>query len=591
MLVLGTSGQGQTEWPYVVSSSALAAQEFGGLGTLTRGMYETKNAGAQNVILYRLGATSAKIEHIGDSAGVGGYTVETLRRDDDAGSIYSIYYDDASDRLIVWNEVTGIIVYDNDSSDPVDLGEVIVSGSRAAAGGPDIAGPSQGIAMEDLVPGHTGLVYTAGTDADNPSRMELYEYLYKAYKILLSQDFDWVVPMDTYLDDKNIVDGDTFSASYIAGIVSGGTYPTASGDDDILGKLYVEEYQGDFYFFWDLNGDGVAELYPDGVGLASSTTNIAGDSLSTTSFHEINFAYQLARFCHEVSTNTKFCLGVIGTRPPASLAPADISVWIGKAPSYSTRSDGSKYIARYADNGSGLLGNKFKAGNYTFRSGEGFGGFILTDSEYLDSTELTDNNDFPVDIGRYISVVAASVRLFNAFDTSGRGYVTTAAPSYLGFTSSLDEQIAPTNKVIRGMQRVFDIRARLVDQLATAGYVYIWEKPKGLTVSDAPTGARPTSDFRRLTTMRIIKRVSGAVRDAADPFIGNSFSDGRRDALDNAIGEKLNKLRSAGYITRYTKEITQTRAQKVTGIADLRLVMVPAWELRQLTVDLSLAPQ
>lgn len=590
-LVLGTAAQGQSQWPYVVQTTSSAASEFGSEGTLTRGMYEARTAGAQNVVLYRVGATPAKLEHIGDSTGVGGYSIETLRRDDDAGASYTVYYDDSADRLVVWNAISGLAVYDNDSTDPVDLGEVIVSGYRATAGGPDIAGPSVGFALEDIVSlGHTGTAYTAGTDGDNPSRMELYQYYYKAYKALLIQDFDWVIPMDVYLDNKNIVDGFAFTAAYLAGITGGDDYPTPGGIDDILGKLFVEEYQGDWYFFWDLDNDGVAELYPS-VGSASSTTKIDGSSLSAADFHEVNFAYQLAYFCHEVSVNNKFCLGGIGVRPPESLSLADIANWVGKSPTYTTRSDGTRYIRSIGDNGSGLLGNKFKAGTYAYRGGEAFGGLMLTDSEWLDGTEEEDLNGYPIDLGRYISVTTAYLRLFNAFDRTGRGYIVTAAPTYIGYASALDEQTAPTNKVIRGVQRVFGISARQVDELAGAGFVHVYEKPKGLTISDAPTAARPQSDFRRLTTMRIVKRTVGAIRVASDPFLGNAFDTARKAALTTAIEQTLDRLVTGGYIQRYVVDIRQTARQMVIGEADCQLTLVPAWELRRITLNVALAPQ
>jgi hypothetical protein len=554
-------------------------------------MYETKTAGAENVILYRIGSTPAKLEHVGDSAGTDGYTIETLRRDDDAGSLYTVYYDDSSDRLVIWNSQTGLIVYDNDDSDPVDLGEVIVSGSRASGGGPDIAGPSAGYALEDVVSlGHTGTAFTAGTDGSSPSRMELYEFLYKAYKQLISEDFDWVIPMDVYMDDWNIVDGYSFSSSYISGISGGSGFPTAASTDDILGKVFIEESAGTYYFFWDLDNDGVADLYPD-TGYASSTTKIDGTSLSTADFHEVNFAYQLGRFCHEVSTNNKFCLGSIGVKAPTSLSLEDLSSWVGKSPTYTTRSDGTKYIRQASDNGTGLLGNKFKAGTYAFRGGEAYGGFMLTDTEFLDGTEELDDNGQPKDLGRYLSIVSSYVRLFNAFDIRGRGYVSTFAPTYLAFASTLDEQTAPTNRVYRGIQKVIELSPRIVDRLAGAGYICVFEKPKGLTISDAPTAARPQSDFRRFTTMRIVKRVMGAVRDAGDPFIGRSLNDVRREAMSQAIDQKLDKLVTGGYIQRYVKEIRQTPVQRVVGEAEVWLTIVPAWELRQIQVYIALAPQ
>lgn len=591
-LVLGTADKGAADFLYTVTSSAAAASEYGNKGTLTRGMYEVRQGGAENAILYRMGATSAKLSHVGDSTGVGGYTIETYRKDDDAGSIYSIYYDDSADRLIIWNVVSGLAVYDNDSVDPIDLEEVIISGYRAAGGGPDIAGPSAGFLLEDVVGlGHPGTSYVAGTDGTTPSRMELFEYLQKAYAALMSYDFDYVVPMDVYLDDKNLVDGYSFSPAYLASIVVGDEYPDPGGIDDILGRVYYEEYEGRLYFFWDLDADGVAELFPVGVGLASATTKTDGTSLSAADFHEVNFAYQLARFCAEVSVNNNFVLGVIGTRPPASRSVEDIARWVGKSPVYTTRSDGTQYIARVQDNGTGLLGNKFKAGKYGFRGGVAYGGFILTDTDFCDGVEQTDINGFPIDIGAYLSLVTSFVRLFNAFDLSGRGYIATSAPTYMGYVSSLDEQQAPTNKVMRGVYKVISLGQRQVDNLATAGYICLFDKPRGLTWSDAPTGARPTCDYRRLVTMRVVKRAVRAVRDACDPFLGNAFNPAKRAAMQNAITQALDKLVKGGYIVRHESTIKQTGTQKVLGKADIDLMLVPSWELRRITLTVSLQPQ
>jgi len=589
-LVLGTAESGTSDL-YVVGSSSNAASEFGSGGTLTRGMYEVRQAGAENAILYRVGATAAKLEHVGDTLGVGGYTVETILKDDVAGSRYTIYYDDTSDRLVVWNALTGLTTYDNLTSDPIDTGEIIISGSRAAGGGPDIAGPSVGIALEDVVgAGHTGTAFTAGTDATSPSRMELWQYYHKAYKELVSQDFDFVVPMDCYMDDKNIVDGDEFAAAYLSGISGGDDYPTAESDDDILGKVYVEEYLGQYYYWWDLDGDGIADLYPS-VGHASATLKIDGNSLSAADFHEVNFAYQLARFCDEVTTNNQFCIGSIGIRPPASLSLADLSNWVGKLPTYRTLSDGTLDIPNVGSNGTGLLGNKFMAGSYNYRAGIANGGFMRTDTDYLDGIVATDANGEDIDIGRHLNMVAAYLRLFNPIDTSGRGYVTSAAPTYMGFVSSLDEKRAPTNKVITGVRSVFTVHPRKIDDMAGAGYVFIFEKPKGLTISDAPTAARPTSDYRRLTTVRIVKRSCGTVRARGDAFVGNSFNGAEKAAMNTEISNGLDKLVQGGYLKRYEMNITQSSRQIVIGEATCELILVPAYELRRVLVTVSLQPQ
>jgi len=593
-LVLGTASSGFARNPYVVIKSSTAASEFGSGGTLTRGLYEVAGGGASNVILYRIGSTPAILDRVGNTAGTEGegYRIETYRRDDDAGAMYGVYYNDGEDRLIIWNLNSGSVVFDNSSTDPIDVGEVYVSGSRAAGGGGNIGTGSSGVALEDV--SVAGTFYTAGQDNSSPSRMELFQFLYQAYKDLEVEEFDWVVPMDTYLDDPNVIDGDAFSATYLGTIIDGAGFPEPKGNDDILGKVFVEEYLGQFYFFWDLDGDGTAELYPNGVGSCTDgTTKIDGTGLSSADFHEANFAYQLARFCYSVTTNNRMCHGFVGVHRPASATLADMTGWVGKLPNYSQLSDGTRYIASAGDDGTGLLGNKFMAGKYGYRNGVANGGFILTDTEWIDgATELTDSNGEVIDIGRHLSVIASYIRLFNAADRSGRGYIATMAPTYAGFVSRLDAKVAPTNKrVPAGMHALGHVNIRKVNDLVGCGYVYAMPKPRGFTIVDAPTAARPTSDYRRLTTVKIVKAIVDDIRRVADPFVGNAFAPLQRSSLETAVREVLIDRVGRGYITRWDPpQLTQTPSQAILAIADLQVNIVPAWELRQINLTISLSP-
>lgn len=582
VLVIGTSSKGFSDQVYVVGRATDAAVTFGSGGTLTRGMWEAKAAGAENVVLFRMGATSAKVEHIGDSTGVAGYTVETIKQDDSAGTDYEVFYDDSEDRLIVYRAADGVIVYDNSTSTPADLGEVIVSGSRAGGGGPDIGAASAGVAITAIAV--TGTVTTAGTDGLNPSRMKLFEYLYKAYKLLETEEFDIVVPMDVYLDDKNVADGNTVT-------IVANTYPTAGTTFDGLGKVFVQEYQGQFYFFWDTDGDGDAELWPAGVGSASSTTDIFGDSLDTSSFHEVNFAYQLARFCYVVSTNNRMCHGVISVRPPVSLSLADRSTWVGKLPVYTLQSDGTEIVSLSSDNGTGLLGNKFLGGKYGYRSGVKGGGFIATDTEFMDGTEQEDRAGNIVDIGRHISITAALPRVFNSFDTTGVGYLTVLPATYAGMISRLPANSAPTNKVVGSVRLPFRLRAETLDRLTGVRLVTLRDKPKGIVISDAPTAALSDSDYTRLTTFRIVNDAVQAVRTSADPFIGEAISSDKQNAMETAINGALDKLVKAGWLTRKRFTVQRTPASAVLGECTIELELVPAFELRRIFVVVSLLPE
>ena len=68
------------------------------------------------------------------------------------------------------------------------------------------------------------------------------------------------------------------------------------------------------------------------------------------------------------------------------------------------------------------------------------------------------------------------------------------------------------------------------------------------------------------------------------------MGDPERAALDTAIEGVFTKCREGKYITRAEKVIIQSAAQRVNGEARVELTLVPAWELRRITLVISLRP-
>lgn len=607
VLVIGTAGKGRGSSPFLVRTTQLARGEFGTEGTLARGMFEAKKAGAAEIALFRMGATSASVTGIGGEATGGtGYTISTIMQDDAAGETYSVYYDDTTDRLIVWSVTTELIVYDNDPTAFIDRGEVIVSGyrdqSEAAPYWDNIGTPSAGVTIEDialLTPTNSDYIVIDGTDGTSLSRMEIYEALYKAYKLLADYRFDVCVPMDVYLDDYNTVDQGIGAVPPVSDN-GANSYPD-SGDYkpglsiDSLGMVFVEEYEGEYYFFWRFATSGAtADIYPAGIGSANATTKIDGTALEATDFHEVNFAYQLARFLFEFSTNTVDATGSIGVRPPASASLADLAGWIGKEPTYTVdASTGEYYIASALDNGNGLLGNKFMAGQFTYRAGAYGGGFIATSEEFMDAGDIAyDDNEYPIDLGKYISIVTDWPIIRSDLIPGGAGYVASYAPSYAGFYSTLPPNSAPTNKVVPNARLYYKLGVRRLNSLTGRGYVSLRDKPTGVAVTDAPTASLPGSDYKRLSTCRIVKDVIDNVRTVLDPFIGEGTTDAGKAAMHTAVEGVLVKAKKAKYLNAYREfDIYQTPDMRVQGKAEISLTLVPAFELREITVTISLAKE
>jgi hypothetical protein len=214
---------------------------------------------------------------------------------------------------------------------------------------------------------------------------------------------------------------------------------------------------------------------------------------------------------------------------------------------------------------------------------------IATDGEFLDSgSEVVDENDVPIDLGKYISVVADTLLFRNNF--APNGYLASYASSYGGKYSNMPPASSPANKKVDYAQIVYRQNLDAMDQLAGYGYVILRNKPQGLVVGAAPTASLPSSDWRNLSTVRIVKSVVDGVREAAEPFLGEGLSQAQRGGLQLAIEQVLLNAKSIGILKDYRPfEIIQTPQMAVAGKATVKLTLVPAFELKQLEVTVAVA--
>jgi hypothetical protein len=362
----------------------------------------------------------------------------------------------------------------------------------------------------------------------------------------------------------------------------------------------------------DVIQNGAYDYTGSSMGVWTGSSEYSSDS----------FGRQLAQFCYDQTTNHNTTIGVIGVKPPL-LSPAggspatgnnsffeltDTGVYFG-TPSVTTL---NSWVDEYLP---GLTKDGFNSRvNATWRNFlSGSTSSYL--SAYLVSTNgwqartaagvgATDNLGNKVDVGQYVSIMACPYRSINgavtkfAIEKSASGgnssYNSSAAPSYAGLIASLDPHSGPTNKVIPGLIPSRKLSRAQVQTLVDRRLVTSIARARGFVVADGITAAYHVddytkSDFTQLTTLRITHAAIDQVRLAGEPFIGEANNPAHLHALEEAIEGGLRTMQLAGALNRYEFAITATPDQRVLGQLTVDLTIVPAFEIKEIKVNVSLA--
>lgn len=599
ILVLGTATDGRTDVSWKVGQTSAAVREFRGNGTLIRGMYEVLTQGADNVFLRRLptGTTGVLSGICSDDPALG-VTIETVQEDGDVGARYSLWFESSTGRIAIYDTEEEEWIYDSEEILAIDTGLISVSGSCTVGDGVDVGTQSSPVAFEDCPALNPGvIVWTAGTDGESPSLMELYEALEEAYEDLDWSDVDFIVPMGATITASNVADLSTGQISSL-GLAALTDYPVAGAATDVLGRLFKQEYQGLWYYFWDMDNDGIAEIFPS-VGSATGSTDIFGDAISSSDFHEVNFAYQAAELCRKASTTWHTCIAFIGVDGPDGFDRSSLAQWIGDLPTYTEMSDGSLVVSTTGDNGSGLLGNKFLAGQKNFRGSLKDGGLIATTDGFLDGEEELDNNDHYVDIGKHVVVTYPHVIHVNQFvDPSGSTgrpspYIACIATTVAGKYATLPEKEEANgpNGTVRGV-KIDGLRVpgRLLNKLLGIRYVGIRAEPGvGVILAGSKTSARPDSDYTKISTIRSVNREIQGLRNIGMRYIGKEMSPYIIQALTAASEGFLKDESSLGYNNGSKISFYFTTAGRRLGQLKALLRLVPPFAIEAIDIETSLA--
>ncbi len=650
IIIIGTASTGLSYRLYNVRSVAAAEKEFGATSEMMKPLHEAIAQGADNVALLRCGGKKGSVNIV--ETGGGTLYIEPEYRDDTILDRYTcVVTKNAEDlvRVLIWDLTDEAWVYDSDEVLVVNIGIIKVTFTNLGSTKwnnthlcGDINNPDDtaltptltNLVTEanwtvDATPSFTTDTATAGTDGTSMSLVERYAALEHAYGILDYRDGDYIIPCGITADARNLTDTDDYShwPSGAGPVRTGSSFtsvPTAGettgSNIDQLGFLWQYQYRGKVYTYFLNTANPAtatslthAQLTGDTVPAAVTAKFAAATAAEV---RECSFAHQLASFCYRASTVWKSMLGFISIDGPAAYDRSTIAEWAGQLPKL-TYFGTDLGIDATADNGDGVLGNKFIGGASYYRDGVldastgattsdglAYGGFILTKGESLpngtdfvyginDNDEALDANDKPIDIGKHLFMTYEHPVHRNSYNggTNYRGNFVGTLAGKFAVTPENEEPIGINGRV-RRISSPLRIKPPQMNELARARTIGVRrEDGVGFIIVSCRTAAHPTSDYTRLSTIRSVNREIDGIRDIAKNYIGKEFSSTRLMSLQTAIDGFLKAERALGFNQGAIASLSYTRADKIMGRLTIKLKMIPPFSIEAITIETSLAAE
>jgi len=353
-------------------------------------------------------------------------------------------------------------------------------------------------------------------------------------------------------------------------------------------------------------------LTGDTTPAAVSTKFAAG---SDAELREVNFAHQLASFCKLASTTWKSMIGAVSFASPTSWSRLDIADWAGQLPEF-TYAGSQLVIDAPADNGVGVLGNKFLAGfsdTAGYRNAQitdpgsandslAYGGLITTVGASLpngsdwpygidDDDEAIDGAGAPVDLGKHLLVTYDWPIHRNSY-SGGTSYRGSLEASVLGRLAVMpvNEEPIGFNGVMLKVTSPPRIHSTQLDDLAEVRALGLrFEEGLGYVMVTSKTAAHPSSDYTEVSTIRCANRLLSGIRDIGKKYLGKAFTPERVISLQAALDSYLLEEGKAKIHQGAGAKITYTPADRIIGKIDVQLRFVPPFSIRLINVTLSLA--
>lgn len=330
---------------------------------------------------------------------------------------------------------------------------------------------------------------------------------------------------------------------------TGGTNGVSPTNDEMFvalsGKRDEEGYLVERGAYQILENYHVDYIYVAGV---------YADSKVSPSISKNNFHYELALLCAVLTYRTKMVHGFMDVKPNTNTTLVGIQNYVEKLLAY----DNVHYMR---DNNGDII---------------------------------YDENNNPMDIGWYTSVVVGPEPICTS-PTLGN-YYGSPAIAYAALNANLKAQSAPTNKALPGCTGMrYKFSNKQLNDLTGNRFVTFKLKSEGVTsaskipyVVDGCTSGTASSDYARLTTVKVVTRCVDEIREVADPFIGEPNTVEQRNALAALISKRLSYLKEQGVIQYFEFEISATVQQVLIGECSIALTLVAPQELRKITTVVAL---
>lgn len=638
-LVIGRADSGPSNFQYLMSDSNVASAIYGSSSTLMKMASQAKMGGSKNIVLYRIGGSAAELVDVfgadtllatKEETSVAGskYSVYIGPEPSTPAKACIIIFE--GDK-IVYSDVTGsevdlglfnIVGFDKDTFvyrvgtptlpetfsgvltavkadatlstagdasttgfdlpatdgttvittvtvDSVVMAETTDYSLSVGTGtlGVDeiefVAAPGAAEAIEVAYTNDVtiaGATYSSGGDSTSASLQALYELLDTAYA-----DLETTVATEVIVDPAAILDAQNIADGSVA--------------TDKLDYLYKLESFGEVTYEWGtdqvLYDDGASGTTPT-VGLAATDDN--GQPIISKRFNEVNFVHQFGTWCHKITEDERFVLGVIGTSVPVANTTSAVAKWIGTLP----QTDLSGTII---SDGSGLLGNKFMAGS-TIRGA----GFYFTDSGFPDGNAQADSNGTIIDIGKYISVVMGAINTPEVVSAGSSAQIgVNGAAMYCGLLSTITAGNSTTNEVLPRVGLPYTIKKTKLNELSKVGFVSFQSKTRGVVVVSGELATADASDYDYVSTSIIVRSIISAIRERLEPYIGKGLTQVTIAAANTAVENIFQDAVSSGAINKYAFSVLEEVAVNGRGTLRIPITIVPAFELREVNVSLKLA--